>query len=148
MKGFGHQAMGINLDDGDNVVELYSQFGCWFDESEELEKQIMFEKASLNLDTIFGHNPINHFHGQNPHRRETIMKTYEYIVRGEIDGENRKKAIKPLLFCIIMALNIIVMSVLYFNYFFRLYNYSPGNGAILWIPYYEVFTVAWMFPIT
>lgn len=60
----------------------------------------------------------------------------------------KKRIIQPLQFCAIMGLNIIIMSVLYFNYFFHLYNYSPGNGAILWIPPYHTYALLWMIPTT
>lgn len=64
--------------EGDNVVNLHSQFGVknrfgWIVEF------VYFRKTSMIVDTVPGHNLANHFHGEAQNNRLTIDKVIEYL---------------------------------------------------------------------
>ncbi len=63
---------------GDNVVNNQSQLGVTYQSFGD-GKQVAADAYTMLIDTIFGHNPINSFHSQAPHREETISKVIEYL---------------------------------------------------------------------
>lgn len=72
----------LKLDDGDNVVNNQSQLGLKFDDDKDnspLIKRIKPTATWVNIDTYPSHSLINHFHGENQHRRETVRKIGTYL---------------------------------------------------------------------
>lgn len=66
------------ISSGDNVVNIQSQFGVR-DILGFITEYISFYKTSLNVDTVTGHDLINHFHGLNQNNRNTINKILDYL---------------------------------------------------------------------
>lgn len=75
-------ALNFKSSDGDNVVNIQSQLGIKFEGDKDdslLVKFIYFKDMWMNIDTFYGHSLANHFHAENPHRKETIKKVIEYL---------------------------------------------------------------------
>lgn len=63
---------------GDNVVNCQSQYGITYKDF-STDKHIEAERYTMLIDTIFGHNSANHYHGEMPHRGEAVDTVIENL---------------------------------------------------------------------